>query len=178
MIPSILVAGIGNIFQGDDAFGVFAVQRFSADRLSQNVRVMDAGIRSLDLCFALLCDYELIILVDAASRGAEPGTLYTIEIQPHDIPDVCEDSMVNSHGLDPVRVLSLAKSMGAPLRKTYLVACEPLILNRDETGQIGLTDVVEAAVNPAVKTIERIINEFELSKSTVEKEEVLSRESS
>src|SRR5581483_6264789 len=164
MTSRILVAGIGNIFQGDDAFGVAVVQRLFAAGSPENVRVMDAGIRSLDLAFALLDDRELTILVDATSRGCAPGTLYTIEIEPTDIPEIgAETTLVNSHGLDPVRVFSLAKSMGARFRKTFLVGCEPLVTDRDDTGHIGLSEVVEAAVNPAVETIRRLIEEFEIS---------------
>ncbi len=173
MSASILIAGIGNIFQGDDAFGVTVVQRLAELRLPENVRVMDVGIRSIDLAFALLDNHELTILVDATSQGGAPGTLYTIEIEANDIPDVCEEaSLVNSHGLDPVLVLSLAKSMGAQFRKTLLIGCEPLVIDCDESGHIGLSDVVEAAVNPAVETIRRLIEESEVSTVNLEKEEV------
>lgn len=173
MTPAILVAGIGNIFQGDDAFGVAVVQRLSALTLPQHVQVMDVGIRAIDLAFALLNNHELTILVDVTSRGDAPGTLYTIEIEPADIPDACDSAaLVNSHGLDPVGVLSLAKSMGAPFRKILLVGCEPEILDRDDTGHIGLSEAVEAAVNPAIEIIRQLISEFE-SHTNTEKEEVL-----
>ena len=160
MGSSILVAGIGNIFQGDDAFGVRVVQRLLALRLPESVRVMDVGIRAIDLGFALLEDHDLTILVDATSRGCEPGTLYTIEIEPKDIPDACEESsLVNSHALDPVRVLSLAKSMGAQFKKVLLIGCEPLVLDCDNSGHIGLSEVVEVAVEPALKAIRRLVEE-------------------
>ena len=173
MRRSILVAGIGNIFQGDDAFGVAVVQRLAALPLPEHVRVMDIGIRAIDLAFALLNHHELTILVDVTSRGDAPGTLYTIEIEPGDIPDACDSaSLVNAHGLDPVHVLSLAKSMGAPLTNIVLIGCEPEILDRDDTGHIGLSEVVEAAVSPAIQTIRQLISEFE-SNTSNEKEEVL-----
>jgi hydrogenase maturation protease len=177
MTPSLLVAGIGNIFQGDDAFGVAVVQRLSAMPVPENVRVLDVGIRSLDLVFALLDNPHLTVLVDVTSRGGPPGTLYTIEIDHGDIPDVSEAaSLVNSHGLDPVRVLSLAKSMGAELRNVLLIGCEPEILDRDDTGHIGLSDAVEAAVNPAVESIRRLIHEFETE--IINKKEEVFHESS
>ena len=100
---SILIAGIGNIFQGDDAFGVEVIRRLAGIDLPEHVQLMDIGIRSIDLGFALLDPYDLTILVDATARGGAPGTLYTIEITPDDIPDASgEASMVNSHGLNPV----------------------------------------------------------------------------
>jgi hydrogenase maturation protease len=173
MAGRVLVAGIGNIFQGDDAFGVAVVQRLSAIHLPEHVRVMDAGIRALDLVFALLDDYELAILVDATSRGGAPGTLYTIEIDVSDIPDACDESLdVNSHALDPVRVLTLAKSMGARFRRLTLIGCEPLTTDCDDTGQIGLSEIVEAAVNPAVERVRELIEHFKDETSTQNIEEV------
>ena len=77
--PRILIAGIGNIFLGDDAFGVEVVQRLARRPLPEEVRVVDFGIRGLDLTYALLDGYETVILVDAAPRGGPPGTLYVLE---------------------------------------------------------------------------------------------------
>jgi hydrogenase maturation protease len=171
----ILVAGIGNIFQGDDAFGVAVAQHLSGMSLPATVQVMDAGIRSLDLAFGLMDQHELTILVDATSRGGEPGTIYTIEIEPSDIPDACDEgSLVNSHGLDPVRVLSLAKSMGARFGKTFLIGCEPLVIDCDETGHIGLSGPVRAAVTPAAETVLNLIEEF-ADRSPKGQEEVYSK---
>lgn len=173
MGASILVAGIGNIFQGDDAFGVAVIQRLSTAALPEHVRVIDIGIRSIDLVFALLDANDLTILVDTTSRGGEPGMLYTIEIEDADIPDACDEAMMtNSHGLDPVRVLSMAKVMGAVFKKTLLVACEPLIVDRDNSGHIGLSDVVQAAVEPAAEIVRNLIQEFEACNSKRKKEEV------
>lgn len=180
MGSSVLVAGIGNIFQGDDAFGIAVIQKLAALSFADSIRVMDVGIRSLDLAFALLDQYDLAILVDATARAGAPGTLYTIEIEPDDISDASDEgSVVNSHSLDPVRVLALAKSMGARFRKLLLVGCEPLVVDHDESGTIGLSEVVEAAVDPAVERIRQLIEEFtgnELKTNNLKKEEVCSHE--
>ncbi|MFL6448166.1 MAG: hydrogenase maturation protease [Bryobacteraceae bacterium] len=161
MNARVLIAGVGNIFQGDDAFGVSVVQHLAAIGLPTSVRLMDIGIRSIDLGFALADDYDLTILVDATARGGEPGTLYTISIEPEDIPDVADEtSMINSHGLDPVRVLSLAKSMGAKFKRVLLVGCEPMVLDHEESGYIGLSNVVQAAVTPAVETIRYLVEDY------------------
>ena len=180
MNPRVLIAGIGNIFQGDDAFGVTVVQKLGEIELGGDVRVMDIGIRTIDLAFALTDDYDLVILVDATARSGEPGTLYTIGIEPDDIPDAADEpSMVNSHGLNPVRVLALAKSMGAKLKRVLLVGCEPLVLDRDESGYIGLSEAVEAAVGPAVETIRMLVEEFtenQRSFDILRKQEVCSHE--
>ena len=172
MSASVLIAGIGNIFQGDDAFGVAVAHKLALLTLAENIRVMDIGIRSIDLAFALLDEYDLTILIDATARGGSPGTLYTIEIRAEDIPEVSdESSVVNAHGLDPVRVLALARSLGASFKKILLVGCEPLLTEHDESGHIGLSQVVEAAVDPAVDIIRSLIEEF------TKREEVCSYES-
>ena len=180
MSGSVLIAGIGNIFQGDDSFGVAVVHKLAALGLCEGVRLMDIGIRSIDLGFALLDEYDLTVLIDATARGGAPGTLYTIEITADDIPDASDEaSMVNSHALNPVRVLALAKSMGARFKKVILVGCEPLVLDHDESGHIGLSEVVEAAVDPAVEAIRRLVEEFTGSKAAtnnLQEEEVCSHE--
>lgn len=163
MPTSLLIAGIGNIFQGDDAFGVAVVHKLAALDLPEFVRVLDVGIRSIDLCFALLDGYDLTILIDATARGEAPGTLYMIEIQASDIPDACDGTIVNSHSLDPVRVLALAKSMGAEFKKTLLIGCEPLILDHDESGRIELSEIVEAAADRAVDLVRRLVEEFRVT---------------
>jgi hypothetical protein len=72
---NILIACIGNIFLGDDAFGVEVARRLANQALPEGVRVIDFGIRSYDLAYALMDDWEFVILVDAAPRGGLPGTV-------------------------------------------------------------------------------------------------------
>src|SRR5881227_271903 len=98
----VLVAGVGNIFLGDDAFGVEVAQRLLRRGLPDAVRVVDFGIRGLDLTYALLDGYEAVILVDAAPRGGPPGTLYVLEPERGGAPDV---AAIETHGMDPVKVL-------------------------------------------------------------------------
>src|SRR5271165_3610783 len=105
----ILIGGIGNIFFGDDAFGVEVARRLSGRPLPEGVRVVDFGIRGLDLAYALLDPYDAVILVDAVPRGGQPGTLYVLEpeLDAVDAPP----PMVEPHALDPWKVLHLAQSL-------------------------------------------------------------------
>jgi len=159
-LPRILVAGIGNIFLGDDAFGVEVIRRLSTRELPKNVRVTDFGIRGYDLAYALLDGYDTTILIDACPRGEPAGTLYVIE------PDVSEascpeeqQSAVEAHSMNPLNVLRLATSMGGPLKRVLLVGCEPGTLGPEE-GQMGLSEQVEAVVDEAVKLVESLIAEL------------------
>jgi hydrogenase maturation protease len=55
MSRRVLVAGIGNIFQSDDAFGVEVAQPPRGTRtLPPGVRVEDFGIRGVHLAYELL----------------------------------------------------------------------------------------------------------------------------
>ena len=154
----ILIAGIGNIFRGDDAFGVEVANRLSVRALPEGVLVKDFGIRGFDLTFALLDGYDVTILIDATPRGGAPGTLYTIE------PDLANLDGLNSqapevdpHGMNPVRVLQMAQSMEGPIGRVLLVGCEPETLGSEEEGQMGLSATVERAVEAAADLVESLI---------------------
>jgi hydrogenase maturation protease len=157
--PRILVAGIGNIFLGDDAFGVEVAQRLSLREWPSNVRVTDFGIRGYDLAYALLDGYDTTILVDACARGQAAGTLYVIEPDLNDLGGPEEQGAVEGHSMNPVNVLRLATSMGGPLKRVLLVGCEPSTLGPEE-GQMGLSTTVEAAIEDAVRLVESIVSKL------------------
>jgi hydrogenase maturation protease len=156
--PRILVAGIGNIFLGDDAFGVEVARRLSLAGLPEGVRVVDFGIRGLDLSYALLDGYEAVILVDATPRGGRPGTLYLIEPdRAAATPDQAAGPLVEGHGMDPVKVLRLASAMGGQVGRLLLVGCEPAaVADADEMSE-GLSAPVRAAVDEAVPLIASLV---------------------
>ncbi len=163
-LPAILVAGIGNIFQGDDAFGVEVAQQLLRRELPRNVRVVDFGIRSYDLAYALLDAPAVTILVDATARGGAPGTLYLIE------PDLAgletlESQAVDSHTMNPVAVLQLVQTLGGNPPRLLLVGCEPADLG-GEAGAMGLSAAVQTAVGAAIAMIESLIAEVAAAAQT------------
>jgi hydrogenase maturation protease len=151
----ILIAGIGNIFLGDDAFGVEVAQRLAMRTLPKGVRVVDFGIRSFDLAYAILDEPDATILVDATARGGQPGTIYLIEpeIDPASDP---QEQALEGHSLNPVKVLQLVQTLGGQPKNLLLVGCEPAVLE-SEDGQIGLSTAVEAAVDDAIRLIESLV---------------------
>jgi hydrogenase maturation protease len=155
MSGKVLVAGIGNIFLGDDAFGVEVVNRLLQRSLPGYVCVVDFGIRSFDLAYALMEDWELVILVDALPRGDEPGTLYTFE------PDLAAlDTMppiMDAHTMNPVAVLQLVKSLGGEVGRVLVVGCEPDTVEMDDEGNMGLSEKVAASVDEAVRLVEELV---------------------
>ncbi|MES1260518.1 MAG: hydrogenase maturation protease [Acidobacteriota bacterium] len=166
MIPGILIAGIGNIFLGDDAFGCEVVRKLLTRQWPEAVRIFDFGIRGFDLTCALLDGPATVILVDAVPRGEAPGTLFLIEpeLSP---PDETDDpgNLVEMHGMDPVRVLRLVRSMGGRFHRVLLVGCQPGSFGLEEEGEgrIGLSGPVEAAVNEAAGMIEALVADILVS---------------
>jgi hydrogenase maturation protease len=175
-LPRVLVAGIGNIFLGDDAFGVEVVKRLSSHVLSKNVRVTDFGIRGYDLAFALLDHYDITILVDACPRGDAPGTLYVIELDVNDLGNSDgQASPADAHTMNPLNVLRLASSMRGNLKRVLLVGCEPGTLGPEE-GQMGLSEPVAAAIDDAVKMVESLISDILSGKDSVQQPQLASSE--
>jgi hydrogenase maturation protease len=163
----ILVAGVGNIFLGDDGFGVEVVRRLAGRDLPEGVEVVDFGIRGMDLAYALQDDYEAVVFVDATPRGEKPGTVYLIEAEVEEDGEVALDT----HGMDPVKVIKLSRALGAKPTRTLVVGCEPqVVLSGEDYDEMlmELSEPVQAAVEEAVKLVESLVKEIDVS--TREKE--------
>ena len=168
MSARVLVAGIGNIFLGDDGVGVAVAQelvRRATFAGCDDVVVRDYGIRGYDLAYALLDPYELVVLVDAAARGEPPGTVTVIEADPQasvpsldDAPDHGQGAF-QGHLMTPVAVFHLVHTMGGRLGRVLVVACEPEDFGPPEIGRMSLRAAVAAAVVPAADTVERLVHE-------------------
>jgi hydrogenase maturation protease len=150
----ILVAGIGNIFFGDDGFGCEVAAELTKRSWPDGVQIVDFGISAYDLAYAIMDDYDATVLIDSAPRGEKPGTVYLLELDPDKV-DAGSDEIADAHALTPVRVLQLVRALGGRAKNLYLVGCEPARL--DGEGEIGLSDDVRAAVPIAVKMIKKII---------------------
>jgi len=158
MTPTILVAGVGNIFLGDDAFGVEVARSLSRRRLPDNVLIKDFGIRGFDLAYALLDPWDAVILVDAMPHGEAPGTLYIVEPNLAGAGDpALYDMALNTHAMDPVRVLNLAASMGTITAQVILVGCEPNDFGDEPDGRMGLSSLVQASVEEASNMVEELV---------------------
>ena len=153
-----LVACVGNIFLGDDGFGVEVAHSLSRRVLPQNVQVKDFGIRGFDLAYALLEPLEAVILVDALPRDDAPGTLYVVKPDLSRMGNPATPGMeINPHGMDPVRVLNLALSMGAILAPVFLLGCQPNDFGDELEGRMALSAPVQAVVEEASNMVEELI---------------------
>jgi hydrogenase maturation protease len=144
-----LVAGIGNVFLGDDGFGVEVVTRLAGTPLPDGVRVVDYGIRGMHLAYDLLEEWDTLVLVDAVPSRGNPGTLHVFQAD-------CEDDAtpgLDAHSMDPAAVFASLRALGGRPPYTVVVGCEA---GSVEEG-IGLTEPVARAVPRAARAVEEIV---------------------
>jgi len=157
MSQDLLIVGIGNVFLGDDGFGVEVVRRLASQPLPGGVRVADFGTRGLHLAFELLDRPEATtILVDATQRGGDPGTVYLIEPDLGQLADLAAPGaggMADAHAMTPEAVFSLLRSLGGTPGRVLIVGCEPLRCEEE----MGLSPPVELAVGEATKLILEVV---------------------
>ncbi|RRO18657.1 hydrogenase maturation protease [Saccharopolyspora rhizosphaerae] len=151
MRPRVLVAGIGNMFLGDDGFGPEVVRLLSARPVPEHARVIDYGIRGLHLAYELLDGYDALVLVDALPADGAPGEMRVLEVGPEHVE---EADGLDAHSMNPTSVLATLVAMGGELPRTYVVGCTPL--STEES--LGLSEPVAAALEPAVATITSLLN--------------------
>jgi hydrogenase maturation protease len=122
------------------------------------VLVRDFGIRGFDLAYTLLDPWEAVILVDALPRGEAPGTLYLVEQRTAGMGEAAaSERAMNPHGMDPVRVLHLAASMGAIPATVFVVGCEPQDFGDELEGRMGLSAAVQAGVEEACMMVTELV---------------------
>jgi hydrogenase maturation protease len=134
----------------------------------EGVQVIDFGIRGMELAYTLLDDgYDTLVLVDVVPRGGSPGTVYLIE---PDLSGISSQQGVeagrialDSHSMDPVKVLAFAHTLGARPIRTLLVGCEPGESADYEEMQMGLSEPVQAAIDEAIKMIDTLVDQLLLT---------------
>jgi hydrogenase maturation protease len=155
-----LVAGIGNIFFRDDAFGVEVAGRLVGRLLPDGVRVEDFGIRGVHLAYELLDGYDTLVLVDALSTGEAPGTVSVFEPSLDDLPGAAMDA----HTMDPGTVLATLAGLGGRVEQVLIVGCEPEAIDEG----MGLSAPVAAAVDVAAQTVMDLVGATQVVSPTLE----------
>jgi hydrogenase maturation protease len=148
---STLLACLGNMFLGDDGFGVEVALALASMPLPADVKLVDYGIRGLDLAYALLEPWKSVVLVDAVSRGGTPGTLYLL--QPQESAATAAEPALDPHAMDPVCLLAMARSLGEVTAEIYILGCEPQDFGDELEGRMGLSASVQAAIPEAAQMI-------------------------
>ena len=157
-LRSILVAGVGNAWLHDDGFGGEVARRLEQRELPPWVTVMDVGTGGLDLAYEVMRGYDGLVILDVSKQGGEPGTLYVMEPDEHEVEGGIEDGQtINPHGMDPQTVLRFVKSIGAWPGRVVVIACEPAEVQ--EMGW-GLSQQVGEAVDRAVALVLDTVEEL------------------
>ena len=158
MTGRMLIAGVGNIFLGDDGFGVEVARRLAGFELPDWIRVADYGISGMHLAYDIAEGYETTIVIDASARGGEPGTVYVIEVDAGSPPapprqglpgPTGESPLLDSHGMQPDVVFRMLDMLGADAGRVLVVGCEPATVDEG----MGLSPPVAAAVDEAVRVV-------------------------
>jgi hydrogenase maturation protease len=151
MASRILIAGIGNIFLGDDGFGP-EVLRHVYGRVNgcEGVRATDYGIGGMHLAYDLLEDWDALVLVDAIPNRGSPGTVHVFEAD-HGSPDA--PAGLDAHGMDPATVFASLRALGGTPPRTIVVGCEVA----DVDDGMGLSEPIEAAVPEAARAVESAV---------------------
>ncbi|HJZ02820.1 MAG TPA: hydrogenase maturation protease [Streptosporangiaceae bacterium] len=150
MSGRILVAGVGNVFLSDDAFGVEVVRLLVERPQPPGVQIRDYGIRGVHLVYELLDGCDLFVLVDAAPRGEVPGTVSVLEVE---LPSPEAQPVIDAHSLTPDAIFGLLSSLGGHSGRNLVVACEPAEVDAG----MGLSDPVQEALPHAVRAVEEIL---------------------
>jgi hydrogenase maturation protease len=147
-----LVAGIGNIFFGDDGFGVEVANRLAEHPLPDGVHLGEYGIRGVHLALELLDGYDALVLIDAVPLGEPPGTVTLIEV---DMDDVVSDgdAGIDAHTMTPAAVLGALAHFGGRVDRVLVVGCQPEAVAEG----IGLSPAVAAAVEVAVDEVLHVL---------------------
>jgi hydrogenase maturation protease len=153
--PRILVAGMGNIMRGDDAFGVKVAQRLSDRELPAAVHLTEVGISGVSMAQELLAGYDVFILIDAMDSGNEPGT---ITVNRAEVPSNSQygtreiaSFAADMHQTDPNRILILGKALGVLPELTIIVGCDP----------VGVTDLTTEMSDPVAAAVPRAADQVE-----------------
>jgi hydrogenase maturation protease len=149
-----LVAGVGNVFLGDDAFGVEVVRLLAELPSPPGVQVRDFGIRGVHLVYELLNGCDLFVLVDAAARGERPGTVTVLEADlPEPSPAAVTQPVMDAHSLTPDGIFAMLSALGGHPGRSLVVACEPA----DVSPGMGLSGPVREALPHAVRAVQDIL---------------------
>jgi hydrogenase maturation protease len=147
----VLVAGVGNAWLQDDAFGGEVARKMEAQGVPSGVTVMDFGTGGLDLAYEVMRGYDALVILDASRQGGEPGTLYVIEPEMDEFaPEISDGETIDPHGMDPATMLRFVRATGGWPGKVVVIGCEP-----GEVDQVGygLTPPVAAVVDRAIALV-------------------------
>ena len=156
MKPRVLVAGMGNDLRQDDGFGIAVIRRFLEEGVPERVLVYESGIAGIGLVQELMDGYEALVIVDAADRDEEPGTVYLLEAEVPELDDLPsrdrQEFLADTHLTVPSKALALARALDILPPRVYILGCQP----KDQDLGMSLSEPVERGVVEATKRLREL----------------------
>ena len=152
---SIVIGGVGHLYQGDLDLGRVAVERLAHDNLGPGVVVEEFSYGAVAVAQRLEeLRPEVLVLVGAVARGREPGTVERHEVtvlprDPMEIQGAIADAVTGY--IDLGLVVEVAHGLGALPPRTVTIEVEPA---RTEPSD-QLSPQAEAALAQAVELVRR-----------------------
>ncbi len=150
----ILVAGIGNLLMGDDAFGPMVIEALEKEKFSENIELRDMGTAGLTVATDLE-GYDTVIFIDSMEMEEEPGTLRQLQVNVEEITptDAMELSRLTLHEVGLEGLLKFSKAIGTLPTTVYIIGCKPESLG----ATYSLSPRVSEAVPEAVEHVKKLL---------------------
>jgi len=99
-----VIIGIGNLLRCDDGAGPHVINILKEMKPALNA--FDLTMPSIDI-IELIKGYDKAIIIDAVKTGAEPGTIFNVNISQEDDQPI----VYSSHGVDLFTTLKLGEEL-------------------------------------------------------------------
>jgi hydrogenase maturation protease len=143
--PYILVIGIGNQGRGDDGVGLLVSHTLAAKHLAHTSVVEETGEGGVLL--SAWKGADAVILIDAVSSGASPGTLYRFDAQAQSVP--AKFFRFSTHTFGVAEAIELARALNQLPPRLTVYGIE----GKTFDAGIGLSPEVVAAARAVVKSV-------------------------
>ena len=135
-------ACLGSRYRGDDAVGPLVGDRL----LAAGAVVLDCGdepTRLLDIWDG----FDLVVIVDAVSSGAAPGTVHRVDAGDGPLPR--DLGLASTHAFSVPDALELGRSLGRAPRRVVVIGVEG--------AAFGMGDPLTPAVDNALDGVARMV---------------------
>lgn len=154
-VQRILVAGVGDILRGDDAFGILAIRELQKRELPENVDLAPFRAESSNLVSEIKNGYDAVILVEATPQGGEPGSIYIFD--PEVDPIEAGQAIFSSRFRKPEMGLRVLDALDGYKGRILIVGCEPESFENVAT----LSKSARSALAVTVCLLERLVHELQ-----------------
>jgi len=144
----LLIIGCGNLLRADDSVGPRLIRLLWSAGLPEGVRLVDGGTAGMDVAFQMRGAHR-VVLVDAATTGAAPGTVY--RVPGAELAELPALPNIHTHAFRWDNALALARWLLGPEYPRDITVF--LIEAADISPGEHLTPAVEAAMRALADTV-------------------------